>query len=204
MKLIFATNNQHKVEEMQAAIGEGLEIVTLKQAGIEIEIPEPYDTLEANAAGKSRTIRQLTGMDCFSEDTGLEVTALKGDPGVKSARYAGEDKSFEKNIEKLLFNLKDEPDKSARFRTVISLLLGDKEYFFEGTCDGEIIPERKGASGFGYDPVFIPVGSDRSFAEMTMDEKNGYSHRKKAADKLLAFLKIYRGSEPFAEPHRKR
>lgn len=204
MKLIFATNNQHKVEEMQAAIGDHLEIITLQQAGIEIEIPEPYDTLEANASGKSRTIHQLTGMDCFSEDTGLEVTALHGEPGVKSARYAGEDKSFEKNIDKLLLNLKDQTDKHARFRTVISLLLGNKEYFFEGICEGEIIPERKGISGFGYDPVFIPAGSGHSFAEMTIEEKNKYSHRKKAADKLIAFLKKYSlGETVMAGPDRK-
>jgi len=195
MKLIFATNNQHKVNEMQAAIGEGLEIVTLKQAGIAIEIPEPHDTLEANASEKSRTISRLTGIDCFSEDTGLEVMALNGEPGVKSARYAGEDKSFEKNIEKLLFNLKDKPDKRAQFRTVISLLFDEKEYFFEGICKGEIIPTKKGASGFGYDPVFIPTGSYRSFAEMTIEEKNQYSHRKKAADKLVTFLREYGSKE---------
>jgi XTP/dITP diphosphohydrolase len=196
MKLIFATHNQHKVDEIQAAVGNSLEIITLRQAGIEIEIPEPHDTLMANASEKSRTIRQLTGMDCFSEDTGLEVSALNGEPGVKSARYAGEDKSFDKNIEKLLSKLKDKSDRHARFRTVISLLLGDNEYFFEGICEGEIIPEKKGASGFGYDPVFIPMGSDRSFAEMTMEEKNKFSHRKKAADKLVAFLKKYSSEEP--------
>ena len=144
MTLIFATNNQHKVDEMQAAIGDGLEIVTLKQAGIEIDIPEPHDTLEANASEKSRTIHHLTGTDCFSEDTGLEVTALNGEPGVKSARYAGEHKSFEKNIDKLLFNLKDKAERRARFRTVISLLLGNKEYFFVRFCNGEIIQEKKG------------------------------------------------------------
>ena len=195
MTLIFATNNQHKVDEMQAAIGDGLEIVTLKQAGIEIDIPEPHDTLEANASEKSRTIHHLTGTDCFSEDTGLEVTALNGEPGVKSARYAGEHESFEKNIDKLLFNLKDKAERRARFRTVISLLLGNKEYFFEGICNGEIIQEKRGESGFGYDPVFVPAGSDLSFAEMSMEEKNRYSHRKKAADKLVAFLKKYSNEE---------
>ena len=188
MKLIFATNNQHKVEEIQAAIGNDLEIIPLKQAGIDIDIPEPHDTLEANASEKSRTIYQLTGTPCFSEDTGLEVEALNGEPGVKSARYAGEDKAFEKNIDKLLNKLGSADNRRARFRTVISLIWQGKEWLFEGICEGTINREPYGAGGFGYDPVFVPTGSSRTFAEMTMAEKNECSHRKKAADKLVLFL----------------
>ncbi len=136
MQLIFATNNAHKVEEIQSAIGGSLEVISLRQAGIDIDIPEPHDTLEANASEKSATIHRLTGMDCFSEDTGLEVTALGGEPGVKSARYAGEDRAFAANIEKLLGKLGDNPDRRARFRTVISLLIKGSEHLFEGICEG--------------------------------------------------------------------
>ncbi len=188
LTLIFATNNAHKVQEIQAAIGHQITVISLKEAGIDIDIPEPYDTLEANATQKSRTIQQLTGKNCFSEDTGLEVDALNGEPGVKSARYAGEDKAFDKNIEKLLGKLGDNPQRTARFRTVISLLWGDQEYLFEGICEGTIIHDKKGTGGFGYDPVFVPEGSTRTFAEMTLEEKGQYSHRKKAADKLVSFL----------------
>ncbi|MEI9942674.1 MAG: non-canonical purine NTP pyrophosphatase [Chitinophagaceae bacterium] len=130
----------------------------------------------------------MTGIDCFSEDTGLEVAALNGEPGVKSARYAGESRSFDKNIEKLLHKLSNKTDTSARFRTVISLIIDGKETLFEGICAGKIIPEKKGNEGFGYDPVFVPNGSDKTFAEMTLAEKNRFSHRKKATEKLVAFL----------------
>lgn len=188
MKLIFATNNQHKVNEICSVLGNTLEIITLKEAGIDIDIPEPHGTLEENASGKSKTIFEMTGINCFSEDTGLEVTALNGEPGVKSARYAGDGRSFDKNIEKLLINLADKPDRSACFRTVISLLIDGNETLFEGTCDGKIIDKKRGEQGFGYDPVFIPEGSDRTFAEMNMKEKNIFSHRRKATDKLVAFL----------------
>lgn len=188
LKLIFATNNAHKVAEIQAAIGDQLEVISLQQAGIAIDIPEPYDTLQENASTKSRTIHELTGQNCFSEDTGLEVAALNGEPGVKSARYAGEDKAFSKNIDKLLTKLDNHSDRSARFRTVISLVWDQQEYLFEGICEGSILRHRTGEGGFGYDPVFVPAGSTRSFAEMTMEEKNGFSHRKKAAVKLVAFL----------------
>lgn len=186
--LIFATNNQHKVDEIRQVLGNNFNIITLKEAGINIDIPEPHDTLEANATEKSRTIHQLTNKNCFSEDTGLEVEALSGAPGVKSARYAGEGRSFEANIEKLLINLATAENKTARFRTVISLLIDGKEYLFEGICTGKIIEEKKGANGFGYDPVFIPDGSSKTFAEMDMSEKNKFSHRKKAMEKLVAFL----------------
>lgn len=188
MKLIFATNNQHKADEIRAALKGNFAIITLKEAGIDKDIPEPYDTLEENASAKSHAIYQMTGLDCFSEDTGLEVDALNGEPGVRSARYAGGNRSFDANIEKLLANLGSETNRKARFRTVISLLLNGKETFFEGICEGEITQARKGSGGFGYDPVFIPNGSGRSFAEMTMEEKNSFSHRNKAVKKLVAFL----------------
>jgi XTP/dITP diphosphohydrolase len=186
--IIFATNNQNKVEEVRAVLGKGFKIVTLKEAGIDIDIPEPFDTLEANASQKSKTIFDITGQNCFSEDTGLEVDALNGEPGVKSARYAGEGRSFDDNIDKLLGRLQDADSRLARFRTVISLILDGKEYFFEGICPGRIIMERIGNNGFGYDPVFVPDGSDKTFAEMAMAEKNKFSHRKKAMEKLISFL----------------
>ncbi|MEO6720946.1 MAG: RdgB/HAM1 family non-canonical purine NTP pyrophosphatase [Ferruginibacter sp.] len=187
-KLIFATNNQHKVDEIRVALANKFEICSLKEAGIDIEIPEPHDTLEKNASEKSFTIHQLTGKNCFSEDTGLEVFALNGEPGVKSARYAGEDCSFEANIDKLLNNMHDIEERQAHFRTVISLILNEKEYQFEGICEGQIIKEKSGTAGFGYDPVFVPNGSTKTFAEMSKEEKNGFSHRKKAMDKMIAFL----------------
>jgi XTP/dITP diphosphohydrolase len=188
MKLVFATNNSHKISEIRAALPSWFTIVTLEEAGIFTDIPEPHDTLEENAAEKARTIFALTGTDCFSEDTGLEVHALGNDPGVHSARYAGEERSSQKNIEKLLSELEGKEDRQARFRTVICLLLGNKEYFFEGICQGRIIPRQKGQEGFGYDPVFVPDGSDRTFAEMGLEEKNRFSHRKKALDNLVVFL----------------
>ena len=188
MELIFATNNRHKVEEIQAAIGNKIKIRTLAEAGIDIDIPEPHDTLEANALEKAKTIHQMTRSNCFSEDTGLEVEALNGAPGVKSARYAGDEKNFQKNIDKLLENLEAAENRNARFRTVISLIWKEKEYYFEGICEGRIIHAQKGNQGFGYDPVFIPLGAHKTFAEMNMNEKNRYSHRKKAADKLVLFL----------------
>jgi len=187
--LIFATNNQHKVEEIRSVIGKQFEIITLKEAGIDIDIPEPHDTIAANASEKSKVIYELTGKDCFSEDTGLEVKALNGEPGVKSARYAGDGRDFQKNIDKLLSKLEDKDNRKARFITVISLILNGKEYLFEGVCNGKIITHQTGIGGFGYDPVFIPDGSDKTFAEMSMEEKNAYSHRRKATDKLIEFLR---------------
>ncbi|MCW3094017.1 MAG: nucleoside 5-triphosphatase RdgB [Ferruginibacter sp.] len=187
--LIFATNNQHKVEEVREVLGKRFEIITLKEAGMDIDIPEPYDTLEANASEKSKTIYELTQKNCFSEDTGLEVSALNGEPGVKSARYAGEPPSFKANIEKLLSNMDAAQNREARFRTVISLIIDKKEFQFEGICEGEIICEERGQSGFGYDPVFIPKGSTLTFAEMDMKQKSIFSHRKKAMDKLISFLR---------------
>lgn len=186
--LIFATNNQHKVSEIRSALPESFSVTTLKEAGIDIDIPEPHNTLQENAVEKARTIFDLTQTDCFSEDTGLEVYSLNNEPGVHSARYAGEEKSFDKNIDKLLSKLKDSSDRKARFRTIVCLILNKKEFFFEGICEGEIIKERRGSEGFGYDPIFVPEGSGKTFAEMGIDEKNQYSHRKKAIDKLVVFL----------------
>jgi XTP/dITP diphosphohydrolase len=187
--LIFATNNAHKVEEVRAVLGTAFTLETMGEAGIGIDIPEPHDTLEANALEKARTIWNLTGKDCFSEDSGLEVTALNGEPGVRSARYAGEDRSPRANIDKLLERLHASGDRSARFRTVIALILNEKEYLFEGVCSGHILEEIRGEGGFGYDPVFVPDGAACTFAEMSLEGKSGFSHRKKAMDRLINFLK---------------
>ena len=186
--LTFATNNEKKAEEVRSVLGNGWLIKTLKESGIEIDIPEPHNTLEENAREKSSVIHQLTGGDCFSEDTGLEVETLNGEPGVRSARYAGEERGFDANIEKLLQKMQGSTDRRARFRTVISYIQGNNEFQFEGICNGIIIDEKRGNGGFGYDPVFVPDGDTRTFAEMSMADKNRYSHRKKAMDKLIRFL----------------
>ena len=193
MRLIFASNNQHKIEELKAFAGKQsdsyrIEIVSLKDAGIDIDIPEPHDTLEENASEKSWTIYKLTGNDCFSEDTGLEIEALNGEPGVKSARYAGDGRSFKDNIEKVLTKLAKQPNRNARFRAVISLIIDGIETQFQGICKGKILEAPQGTEGFGYDLIFIPDGSKQSFAEMTVEEKNRFNHRAKAAVKLVAFL----------------
>jgi len=193
MKLIFATNNANKVAEIRAAVSNGLEIVTLKEAGINIEIEEPYDTLEENAREKATVINNLTKENCFSEDTGLDVAALNNEPGVRSARYAGDEADNKRNIELLLHNMNNVIDRNAKFKTVICLLLDGKEYFFTGICTGKIIEKEKGEMGFGYDAVFVPDGDDKTFAEMTMEQKNKYSHRKKALVKLTNFLNEYNG-----------
>lgn len=189
MTLVFATNNENKVKEIRAVLGDSFSIITLQEAGIDIDIPEPHDTLEANATEKSVTINNMTGKDCFSEDTGLEIPALHGAPGVLSARYAGEQKSADDNISKVLQELDGSTNRKAQFRTVISLILAGKEYQFEGICPGTILTERKGGKGFGYDPIFVPDGAAKAFAEMDMTEKNQYSHRAKAFHKLVNFLK---------------
>lgn len=187
--IIFATNNENKVSEVRAILGKSFSILSLKEASISMDIPEPHDTLEENACEKTRVIKGLTQKDCFSEDTGLEVEALNGEPGVKSARYAGDERSFESNINKLLSKLAKEENRKAQFRTVICLICNEKEKIFEGICKGTIIAERRGISGFGYDPIFVPEGSTKTFAEMTMAEKNTFSHRKKAVEKLTTYLK---------------
>lgn len=187
-KIIFATNNQHKVDEIRHHLANRFEIITLQEAGINIDIPEPHQRLEDNAREKSTTIHEITKLNCFSEDTGLEVEALNGEPGVKSARYAGEKNDPEKNIIKLLENLKGVENRKARFRTVISLIFNNEEFQFTGICPGEIILSPSGTQGFGYDPIFVPEGGKKTFAEMDKNEKNQFSHRRKAMDKLILFL----------------
>lgn len=187
--LIFATNNQHKVDEIRIVLGDHFDIITLREAGIDIDIPEPHATLEANATEKSTTIYQLTNSNCFSEDTGLEIVALQGAPGVQSARYAGDARSFEANVDKVLLNMTNATNRHAQFRTVISLIIGGVEKQFEGICEGEILTARRGEKGFGYDPIFVPNGSEKAFAEMTSEEKNQFSHRQKAMTKLIEYLK---------------
>lgn len=187
-KLIFATNNENKVEEIKQVIGNLFSIVSLKDAGINIDIPEPHATLEENASEKSKTIYRITKENVFSEDTGLEVDFLNGLPGVISARYAGEGKNSSDNIEKLLKDLDNIQNRNARFRTIISLILKGNEYQFEGICEGEIAYQIKGNKGFSYDRIFIPNGADATFAEMDVNEKNKFSHRKKATEKLILFL----------------
>jgi len=189
MKLIFATNNQNKVKEFRSLLGDQFEIITLEEAGIDVDIPEPHDTLEANATEKSTTIHRMTGENCFAEDTGLEIDALNGAPGVLSARYAGEQKEAADNIVKVLKELTGKTDRSAKFRTVISLILDGKEYQFEGVSKGQITATPTGGKGFGYDPIFVPEGATQSFAEMELAEKNKYSHRARAFEKFVAFLK---------------
>ena len=191
MKIIFATNNKNKVEEIKHLSHQKFQIFTLQEVGIDIDIPEPHDTLEANATEKSSTIYKLTNEAVFSEDTGLEVHALGGAPGVKSARYAGEGRNMQHNIDKLLAELKDKPSRTAQFRTVVSLIIEGNEYQFEGICKGHITHEMDGSNGFGYDPVFIPEGSNATFANMDIAEKNKFSHRKKAVQKLIDFLNEY-------------
>jgi XTP/dITP diphosphohydrolase len=186
--IIFATNNKNKVEEIRSALAGRFRIIPLSEAGIDRDIPEPHDTLGENASEKSSVIHALTGADCFSEDSGLEVNALGGEPGVRSARYAGEPSDAGANIRKLLQAMDGIEDRSARFRTIISLILDGREYIFEGECPGKITLDIDGDGGFGYDPVFIPEGADRTFARMTIDQKNRFSHRRKALDAMLSFL----------------
>lgn len=187
--MIFATNNAHKVLEMKHLFGEAFQILSLKEAGIDIDIPEPHPSLEENAVEKCSVIFKLTGTPCFAEDTGLEVAALGGLPGVKTARYAGELATAADNIDKLLLSMANETNRSAQFRTIIALTTADGcAHLFEGVCGGSLLWERQGAGGFGYDPIFVPEGSQKSFAEMTLDEKKAISHRGIAFRKLLHFL----------------
>jgi XTP/dITP diphosphohydrolase len=186
--IIFASNNKHKAEEIRVILGSDYQITTLKDAGIEIEIPEPHHTLKENAIEKARTIFQLTNENCFSEDTGLEVEALNGAPGVFSARYAGEEANADDNIKKLMFELNGQSNRKACFTTCICLILNGKEYFFEGKCAGTISLAAAGTNGFGYDPVFIPDGYLQSFAELDQHIKAKISHRKLAVSKMVEFL----------------
>lgn len=191
MKLVLASNNKHKLEEMRAILGEKIEIVSLSDINCHEEIPEEQETIEGNAFQKARYIHDKFGMDCFADDTGLEVECLNGEPGVYSARYAGEHPTFDDNITKLLANMKGKENRNARFRTAIALILDGKEYLFEGEVKGQIITEYRGKNGFGYDPVFMPNGFDETFAELPAETKNRISHRGNAAKKLAEFLNSY-------------
>jgi XTP/dITP diphosphohydrolase len=188
MKLVFATNNHNKVREISKLLRAKLDLVSLDEMGITEEVPENQDTLEGNASEKARYIYDKYQVNCFADDTGLEVEALNGAPGVYSARYAGESKDSQANITKLLAELAGKENRKAKFRTVISLMLNGNEYFFEGTVEGKIIEERRGVDGFGYDPVFVPDGFDLTFAEMDLSVKNTISHRARATQKLIEFL----------------
>ena len=187
-ELIFATNNIHKLTEIQSLIGDNFILKSLKQIGCTEDIPETAPTLEGNALLKAQYIFNRYGKNCFADDTGLEIEALDGRPGVFSARYATDGHDFEANIDKVLEELADAENRKARFRTVIALILDGSVHYFEGIVEGEIIAERKGIKGFGYDPVFLPYGYNLTFAEMTLEEKNKISHRARAVNKLVDFL----------------
>ncbi len=189
-KIIFATNNAYKVAEVKSVLNNEFGVCSLSEAGILIDIPEPFNTIEENAYEKVRVIFDMIHEDCFAEDTGLEVAAINGEPGVKSARYAGDNKSNEDNIDKLLNKLNGIKHRAARFKTVISAIIEGEVYNFEGICNGKIINERRGEGGFGYDAIFIPEGANNTFAEMSMEVKNHYSHRKKSHGFVHSILTI--------------
>lgn len=188
MKLLFATNNAHKLAEVQAVLGDAYTLLTPRDCGITEEIPETQPTLEGNASQKAHYLFDRTGTDCFADDTGLEVEALDGAPGVHSARYATDGHDFAANNRLLLRNLEGQQNRRARFRTVVCLLLDGEEHLFEGVVEGRIIASETGHEGFGYDPLFIPDGFDKTFAQMSTDEKNAVSHRARAVRKLVEFL----------------
>ena len=188
MKLVFAKNNLHKLKEVQEMLSNSIEVLSLKDIGCFEDIEETESTLEGNAKLKADYITKKYGFDCFADDTGLEVEALNGDPGVYSARYAGEHGNAEKNMEKLLIELKNKSNRKAKFKTIIALNLTNKQYLFEGICEGEILNEKTGEKGFGYDPIFKPSSASCSFAEMNSEEKNIISHRGIAIQKLVKFL----------------
>jgi len=188
MKLVFATNNAHKLEEVRAMLGADFTLLSLEDIGCTVDIPETGVTLEENAGIKSAYVQQHYGLDCFADDSGLEVAALGGAPGVYSARYGGT-RDMEQNMDLLLRNLEGKEDRSARFRTVLSLRIGADEWQFEGVVEGEILREKRGDNGFGYDPVFVPKGVMQTFAQMDAATKNSMSHRKAAVQKFVAFLK---------------
>ncbi len=188
-KLIFATNNAHKLSEVQAVLGDAFTLVTLRECGITEDIAETADTLEGNALQKARYIYEKLGADCFADDTGLEVDALNGAPGVHSARYATDGHDFAANNRLLLKNMEGVTDRSAHFRTVIALILDGKEYLFEGRVEGTIAQVESGCEGFGYDPLFVPSGEIITFAQMSAEAKNAISHRGRAVAELVKFLK---------------
>lgn len=188
MKLVFATHNQNKLKEVQSLLPKTIELLSLNDIGCTEEIQETSKTIEGNALLKAHYVKENYGYDCFADDTGLEVEALNGAPGVYSARYAGEAKNDEANMKKLLTALKTQNKRSAQFKTVIALTLNTKEHLFEGICEGEINREKRGDSGFGYDPIFVPSGQANTFAEMELLEKNKIGHRGKAVRQLTDFL----------------
>ena len=188
MKLVFATNNLHKLEEVQHLLGDKVNVLSLKDISFFDEIPEDYDTLKENALQKAQYIYDRYKTNCFADDTGLEIDFLKGAPGVYSARYAGENCTFDDNINKVLRELGDAENRKARFRTVVALIMDGEVNYFEGIVDGEILMDRQGGEGFGYDPVFRPLGFEESFAQMDLYEKNKISHRGRATKKLVDFL----------------
>ena len=188
-KLVVATNNAHKLEEIAAILGDEMELLSLKDIKCFADIPETADTLEGNARQKAMYIYENYGMDCFADDPGLEVDALNGAPGVYSARYAGDGHDSEANMQKLLHELEGKKNRKAQFRTAICLIQEGKEYLFEGIVKGEIIQEKRGGAGFGYDPIFVPEGYEQTFAELGNDVKNTISHRARAVEKLCLFLK---------------
>ena len=189
MKLVFATNNRHKLEEVRAIVGDRVEVLSLNDIDCHEDIPETADTLQGNALIKARYIYDKFGVDCFADDTGLEVDALGGEPGVYSARYAGEECCSEANMQKLLHNLTGKSDRNAQFRTVIALIINGEEKLFNGIVKGTIAEEKMGDSGFGYDPIFIPEGFSESFAQMSSEQKNSISHRYRATKQLSDYLK---------------
>lgn len=189
IELVFATNNRHKLNELSKLAGDKFHLLSLKDINCYDDIPETADTLEGNAALKAQYIWEKFGINCFADDTGLEVDALNGQPGVYSARYAGEDQDSEANLSKVLEELKDNSNRKARFRTVICLIIDGKEHYFEGIVNGNLLSVRQGKEGFGYDPIFVPDGYNNTFAEMDMDVKNKISHRGIATEKLIVFLK---------------
>lgn len=188
MKIVFASNNQNKILEIQSMLPNSVQILSLESIGCFEEIPETSDTIEGNAILKANYVTQNYGFDCFADDTGLEVEALNGEPGVYSARYAGEQKNANDNMNKLLNELADKTNRNAQFKTIIALNLKGKQYLFEGIASGEIIKEKIGTGGFGYDPIFKPTNYDETFAQLSLDIKNEISHRGKATKKLLEFL----------------
>lgn len=190
-KIVFATNNAHKLEEIRRIVGDSLAVLSLSDIGCNVDIPENEETLEGNAMAKARYVKEHYGYDCFADDTGLEVEALGGAPGVHSARYApGTSHNSQANMARLLQDMNGEKNRRARFRTVIALIQGSEETMVEGIVEGEILTEQQGESGFGYDPIFRPIESDLTFAQMSADEKNLISHRGRATAKLLKILKI--------------
>jgi XTP/dITP diphosphohydrolase len=189
MKLVFASHNQNKVNEIKSLLPKTFEILSLTEIGFNEEIEETGLTLDENSRIKAQTVFEKTGYFCFADDTGLEIEALNYEPGVFSARYAGNQKNDSDNIEKVLLKLQEMTNRNARFRTVITLLIGQEEYSFEGKVEGKIIMEKRGEFGFGYDPIFIPENESRTFAEMPLEEKNKFSHRARAFQKMIEFLK---------------